>query len=210
MKHIAGKQDISSVIAGMGSGSCTGTCVAASWNAARLLEAGPCAKHELSSLQIHSLEMVVIPPIHSNLIWQKVVCMTELRASIGGVEEGEVNDAHSRETKWVRRRIPLHAAYTPLINIIPHFQMAPYSNLDLLRGVQRRLGAPLQSRVRTDWSCFLLCIPFHCLKMIHSKMSSCTRCYAGNNSEWSLFIFITQSLGFYVQIWYVWLFSSLN
>lgn len=99
MKHIAGKQDISSVIAEMGRGSCTGTCVAASWNVVRLLEAGLCAKHELSSLQIHSLEMVVIPPIHSNLIWQKVVCMTELRASIGGVEEGEVNDAHSRETK---------------------------------------------------------------------------------------------------------------
>lgn len=54
---------------------------------------------ELSPLQIHSLGMVVIPPIHSNLIWQKVVCMTEPCAPIGGGDEGEVNDAHAQEAK---------------------------------------------------------------------------------------------------------------
>lgn len=63
------------------------------------LEAGMCARKELSPLQIHSLEMVVIPPIHSNLIWQKVVCMTEPCAPIGGGDEGEVNDAHACEAK---------------------------------------------------------------------------------------------------------------
>lgn len=58
-----------------------------------------CAKKEQSPLQIHSLGMVVIPPIHSNLIWQKVVCMTEPHAPIGVCDEGEVNDAHAREAK---------------------------------------------------------------------------------------------------------------
>lgn len=64
-----------------------------------LLEAGMCARKELSPLQIHSLGMVVIPPIHSNLIWQKVVCMTEPCAPIGGGDEGEASDAQAREAK---------------------------------------------------------------------------------------------------------------
>lgn len=68
-----------------------------------LLEAGMCARKEPSPLQIHSLGMVVIPPIHSNLIWQKkkkkVVCMTKPCAPIGGGDEGEVNDAHASDAK---------------------------------------------------------------------------------------------------------------
>lgn len=49
-----------------------------------LLEAGTGARKELSPLQIHSLGMVVIPPIHSNLIWQKLLCMTEAFSSDWG------------------------------------------------------------------------------------------------------------------------------
>lgn len=45
------------------------------------------ASRELSPLQIHSLGMVVIPPIHSNLIWQKDVCMTEACGGWGGDTE---------------------------------------------------------------------------------------------------------------------------
>ena len=65
--------------AAMCGGSCTGIL-----SRGCFLGAGPCAKKELSPLQIHSLGMVVIPPIHSNLIWQNVLCMTEPWTPIGG------------------------------------------------------------------------------------------------------------------------------
>lgn len=96
-----------------------------------LLEAGMCAKKDLSPLQIHSLGMVVIPPIHSNLIWQKVVCMTEPWASIGGGDEGEANDAHAQEVKWVRRRIPSVHTIHLVIKFNPSFWNGSLFNKDI-------------------------------------------------------------------------------
>lgn len=92
------------------------------------LEAGMCAKKELSPLQIHSLGMVVIPPIHSNLIWQKVVCMTEPWTPIGGrwwgggewrTCPGKLNDSGGG--------FPVPIQYTRLINLIHHLEMTLYA-----------------------------------------------------------------------------------
>lgn len=127
IKSTAGMQNTCAEIAEMCSGSCIGTHVAASWNTSLLLEAVVCAKKQLRSLQIHSLGMVVIPSIHSNLIWQSVACMTEPWVAIGGEDEEEVNDAQAQKVKLFRRRIPLFVQCIWVTNLIAHFGIAVYA-----------------------------------------------------------------------------------